>query len=966
MSSTAHPHIADFCIDDVVDQNVCRTQSETNAWLSIQLPGESDSTDDPGTVRKEVGTLTPPGPGPSGGGVAEWDHDKDPSTPPVVLSGSTDSQYKRNAHGVQEYYGELVPDGSSVDPDTVTRTIVIQANPCAADPCTTEELAAGKDDFEDVVVLTNGEDGSVSTVMLNDPSAPGTFKQVKEIGSDHVDVRDVVMVDVNGDGALDVVQATGRGSKNRVYYGDSERPGDFSSAQFVEFGTTDEATAVAATDLDDDPTTPIDLVVTHADTFDSIYLSSPSASPQGDSFADVYATKIDIAGSDTTQTNEAATHFDAASGTTVVAFAIEGAPDAIVHIDATKRQELINGGSIDVSEVYALDTSVAASTRTARFGDVYGNGNAQLVVVYNDASTVGVAGHIYDVPPSTTPSANVYASGDKRSIGDGSIQNVVDAALIDETGDGVRETMALYTERGGVVLLTQDTLDWGLVEFVDPNTPKGSTTKATGMHDYQDASGVLEEADMDGDGYPDVVVGNQIYLSSSATIKGDFDTVAPIQFAQGAAPLVLKALDADGDSDLDLFVLPGPRGSTGVQPDRPPYVILNDGSGNLASSPRAKLVGLTPPAGTWNDVEQSTVETIRLPGSNADAIVLGFGDGTEAMVIQPPASPGSANAVAGSGITGTAGKRTKKVIAEDLDQDGTAELVMLHDAGVDVLATTDGATWTIAQSIAAAGFSAATIEDVDGDRSKDIVIGSASEIRVLFGDAPPLSDSHSAMQLSEWGAAATSFALPAGAAIEELVAADFDHNGYSDILYIREGGSGDSERRVAYIRRADAESRDFSEVMLTDLRLNDESGVIKSITNLDANLDGASDLAFVYEDGRAKIILNELAARGSTISHVVVYNRPGEQWDGITIPFELWVGQSIGDYNSSTSAACGCLGQAAPVEPGPFTCSCGGHVGTYLTVVLDGQPRILDLAEVRIFSRFASPSPPPPSPPPPL
>ena len=121
-------------------------------------------------------------------------------------------------------------------------------------------------------------------------------------------------------------------------------------------------------------------------------------------------------------------------------------------------------------------------------------------------------------------------------------------------------------------------------------------------------------------------------------------------------------------------------------------------------------------------------------------------------MIQPPASPGSANAVAGSGITGTAGKRTKKVIAEDLDQDGTAELVMLHDAGVDVLATTDGATWTIAQSIAAAGFSAATIEDVDGDRSKDIVIGSASEIRVLFGDAPPLSDSHSAMQLSEWGA----------------------------------------------------------------------------------------------------------------------------------------------------------------------------------------------------------------------
>ena len=52
------------------------------------------------------------------------------------------------------------------------------------------------------------------------------------------------------------------------------------------------------------------------------------------------------------------------------------------------------------------------------------------------------------------------------------------------------------------------------------------------------------------------------------------------------------------------------------------------------------------------------------------------------------------------------------------------------------------------------------------------------------------------------------------------------------------------------------------------------------------------------------------------MSEVVVYNRQSNVWDRLS-PFELWVGQSVGDWNSSTSQACGAYGQTAPATAGP-------------------------------------------------
>ena len=104
------------------------------------------------------------------------------------------------------------------------------------------------------------------------------------------------------------------------------------------------------------------------------------------------------------------------------------------------------------------------------------------------------------------------------------------------------------------------------------------------------------------------------------------------------------------------------------------------------------------------------------------------------------------------------------------------------------------------------------------------------------------------------------------------------------------------------------------------------------------------------------------------VSHVVILNRHDCCRDRLS-PFQIWVGQAAGDYNSSTSNECGTFGWgkhddlSVPNSVGPFTFDCHGLVGWYVTIVLPGVNRILNLGEVRLYSDFHSPSHPPPPPP---
>ena len=106
-----------------------------------------------------------------------------------------------------------------------------------------------------------------------------------------------------------------------------------------------------------------------------------------------------------------------------------------------------------------------------------------------------------------------------------------------------------------------------------------------------------------------------------------------------------------------------------------------------------------------------------------------------------------------------------------------------------------------------------------------------------------------------------------------------------------------------------------------------------------------------------------VALRPGSVGHVVVYNRRSCCQDRLS-PYEVWVGNSAG---STDGTLCGGTAQIVATGDGPFLTDCAGALGSFVTIVLPGSSRILNLAEVHVYEGLPkSPSLPPKVPPPTL
>ena len=209
-----------------------------------------------------------PGSGHRAGGIDSWDHDNDPLTPPKTLVPGIDSLFGPPDTNSVFDHRTFVPE--SIDPDDITSIRTLQLNPCDSATCTADEIAAGKDNLPDVVIMTRTDEPSYT--ILSDPTNPSTLQPPIAIGSDEHDDRDVEVVDVNGDGVPDLIMAS-HDAPNRVYYGDPTRPGDWSSTKHDEFGSVGDGTiGIEVVDLDNDPATPPDIVVANEKAIDQLYL----------------------------------------------------------------------------------------------------------------------------------------------------------------------------------------------------------------------------------------------------------------------------------------------------------------------------------------------------------------------------------------------------------------------------------------------------------------------------------------------------------------------------------------------------------------------------------------------------------------------------------------------------------------------------------------------------------------------
>ena len=93
----------------------------------------------------------------------------------------------------------------------------------------------------------------------------------------------------------------------------------------------------------------------------------------------------------------------------------------------------------------------------------------------------------------------------------------------------------------------------------------------------------------------------------------------------------------------------------------------------------------------------------------------------------------------------------------------------------------------------------------------------------------------------------------------------------------------------------------------------------------------------------------ELSSTAGPIQQVEIYNRNANQ-DRLS-PYEVWVGDSAG---STTGTLCGGTVQTAPATNGPFTTSCAGASGSFVTILLRGASRTLNLAEVYVYGYASS------------
>ena len=84
--------------------------------------------------------------------------------------------------------------------------------------------------------------------------------------------------------------------------------------------------------------------------------------------------------------------------------------------------------------------------------------------------------------------------------------------------------------------------------------------------------------------------------------------------------------------------------------------------------------------------------------------------------------------------------------------------------------------------------------------------------------------------------------------------------------------------------------------------------------------------------------------------------------------YEVWIGNAAGQRNSASGALyCDYKQPGVNWEsgPGPFSSQCDGLQGRFVTVLLLGKYRTLNLAEIKVFGRnFPPPPPAPPAPPP--
>ena len=586
-------------------------------------------------------------------------------------------------------------DGTFAAPQT------FDAGPHAASVAVADVNRDGK---PDIIVTNIDSQGTVSVLLGN---GDGTFQPRQTFASGPYSLN-LAVTDVNGDGKSDLIVAHTRSNDLAVLLGNGD--GTFQPMQTIATGNEGNA-ALAVADLNDDGK--LDLVLT--DYFDD-------------------SVGVLLGNGDGTFKPEAT-------------FAVGAEPQALADVNGDGKPDLLiayagNGdvgalvGNGDGTFQPAASFPIGAplSTHSLAIADVNGDGRQDLIVTNYNGGTLGVL--LGDVPPTvlsidrTTPRksitgdpsvsytvtfSEVVSGVDASDFSLAATGNFTATQPVDVSGSGAVYTVTVNGIAGtGTLGLNLD--NNGTIKDLAGN-PLQIPSFQPAMTVAAGRTTAIAVADLNGDGKPDLVVGNLDANTSIGVLIGNGDgTFHAQQTIALYDPSTIRVADLNGDGRPDLAVgtytgivevLLG-NGNGTFQPPQQVGLNLHDiALADLNHDGRLDLVGI------------SNADS---PGRGAITVMLGNGNGT----FQKPQSQ-------------FVGGDLFDLQEADVNGDGQPDLVLanyLNSGSVDVMLGNGNGTFAPAATFAADEPRNIQIADVNGDGKPDLLVCSyeTGAIGILLGN----------------------------------------------------------------------------------------------------------------------------------------------------------------------------------------------------------------------------------------